>query len=128
MTLLPKAKPTRDPKYLAWLREQACAWCAKRPPSEASHHGPHGIGTKADDHGALPLCGPWGCHSHFHRTGVLPKLSPATPHRSGSPTVSGAAVREWAAEKAKLYRERYLASVQVLPAHDDSTPKKRSRR
>jgi hypothetical protein len=39
-----------------------------RPPSEVSHHGKHGTGTKPSDHEALPACR--NCHWHWHNAGV----------------------------------------------------------
>jgi len=104
----PKPNTVRDAGYLRWLRTLPCAWCAKPAPSEASHHGRHGIGLKASDHDAVPLCGPWGCHRYFHRRGVLPKLhAPIFNAGKPGPTNSGAEVRDWAAAKALTLRELY---------------------
>ncbi len=61
--------PKRDPKYLAFLRELACAVCYRnstdRDKTEAAHTGNRGRATsqKADDHDAIPLC------NRDHRTG-----------------------------------------------------------
>ena len=59
----------RDQKHLAFLRTLPCAACGKPPPSEAHHSTAHraGLGTKAGDLDAFPLCGgPAGCHVAFH--------------------------------------------------------------
>lgn len=69
--LFPKPQTIRDEKYLAWLRKQPCAFCFAPPPSEASHHGKHGIGIKPSDHEALPACR--RCHQRHHDKG--------SPHR-----------------------------------------------
>lgn len=57
-------KPTRDPVYLAWIRTFPCCVpaCNVRR-SEAHHAGVRGLGQKADDRTAIPLC------AHHHRTG-----------------------------------------------------------
>jgi hypothetical protein len=89
-----RAKPRRgrvtDPKYLAWIRTLPCVVCnvladnsdfswriwsrlvynrLQRSPTEAAHSGPHGLGQKADDRQALPLC--MMCHregpNSYHR-------------------------------------------------------------
>jgi hypothetical protein len=56
-------KPTRDTRYLAWIRALPCAVCGATCGIEASHTGPHGLGQKAPDSSAIPLC-----YRH-HRTG-----------------------------------------------------------
>lgn len=62
--------PVRDPAHLAFVRSLPCSWCGRSLHTEASHHGPHGTGTKASDHRAIPLCGTTfnrnGCHADFH--------------------------------------------------------------
>jgi len=44
-----------DPDYLVWLRHRPCLICAAYP-SDAHHAGRRGLGQKAHDHTALPLC------------------------------------------------------------------------
>ena len=44
----------RDGRYLAWIRTLPCLVCGRA--SEAHHTGPHGLGKKADDSTAIPLC------------------------------------------------------------------------
>jgi hypothetical protein len=56
-------KPPRNPKYLAWIRTLPCVVCGSRRGIEAAHTGPHGMGQKAPDTSAIPLC------STHHRTG-----------------------------------------------------------
>lgn len=55
-------KPLRNPRYLAFIREQNCAVRSCRSwRSEAAHTGDHGLGQKSSDYLAIPLC-----HKH-HR-------------------------------------------------------------
>ena len=56
-------KPPRNPRYLAWIRAQPCCVCGITRGIEASHTGPHGLGQKAPDSSAIPLC------ARHHRTG-----------------------------------------------------------
>jgi len=56
-------KPTRNPKYLAWIRTHSCVVCGASRGIEASHTGPHGLGQKSPDSSAIPLC------ARHHRTG-----------------------------------------------------------
>lgn len=80
------AGPWRSPDYLAFVRSKPCAWCNAPAPSEASHHGKHGIGTKAGDHRCIPLCSM--CHrGEYHRTGALGRMTPEQ-------------TREWAMDRA----------------------------
>ncbi len=74
----------KDPKYLAWLREQQCVVCKfsvvsvssnaatmeitiqlaeQTTVTEAAHCGDRGLSQKCSDREALPLCG------EHHRTG-----------------------------------------------------------
>jgi hypothetical protein len=50
------AKPERNPAYLRFIRRQPCAICSSTRAVEAAHTGPHGIGQKASDYSAVPLC------------------------------------------------------------------------
>jgi len=56
-------KPTRDSRYLAWIRTFPCLVCGATRGIEASHTGPRGLGQKSPDSSAIPLC------SKHHRTG-----------------------------------------------------------
>jgi hypothetical protein len=56
-------KPTRHPKYLAWIRTLPCLVCGRTSGVEAAHTGPHGIAQKSADTSAIPLC------VRHHRTG-----------------------------------------------------------
>lgn len=54
---VPKPRgPARSPRYLAFVREHACAVCGRPGPSHAHHHGPRGMSQKTDDYRTLPLC------------------------------------------------------------------------
>ena len=56
-------KPTRNPKYLAWIRSLPCLVCGKMSGVEAAHTGPHGMSQKSPDTSTIPLC------ARHHRTG-----------------------------------------------------------
>ena len=94
VTPIPKVLPVRDRGYLAWLRTLPCAFCGRHGSSEASHHGRHGMSSKASDLDAVPACGAnstWvgaeggrdmreGCHARWHRMGSpAPWLDHMTP-------------------------------------------------
>ena len=64
--------PTRDRKYLAWVRAQPCAVCGSWRYIESAHTGPRGLSQKADDRQAIPLCR--GHHSRGNLS--LHKLGP----------------------------------------------------
>lgn len=56
-------KPTRNPKYVAWIRTLPCLVCGRTTTIEAAHTGPHGLAQKSPDTSAVPLC------ARHHRTG-----------------------------------------------------------
>ncbi len=60
----------RSGEYLDFVRGWACCGCGVPGPSEAHHVGPRGVGQKADDFGAVPLCR--DCHQHITDTNCLP--------------------------------------------------------
>jgi len=88
----PKKKTIRDKAYREWLRSQPCVLCgAYATPSMdvvAAHASGGGIGIKAGDDTAIPLC--TSCHSTEH-------LGPAT--FAAMIEVQTGQTREW--------RERY---------------------
>ena len=49
-------KPSRNSRYLAWIRTLPCVVCGSRKGIEAAHTGPHGLGQKSPDSSAIPLC------------------------------------------------------------------------
>lgn len=49
-------KPIRDRKYLAFVRSHSCCACSSWRQVEAAHTGMRGLGQKADDSTAIPLC------------------------------------------------------------------------
>ena len=56
-------KPARSASYLAWLRTLACRFCnAAR--AEPAHTGLRGLGQKASDFEAVPMCRI--CHERYH--------------------------------------------------------------
>lgn len=64
--------PERDWRYLKFIKQFPCCACGQKPRwIEAAHVGPHGLGQKASDKNALPLC------PKCHRTG------PNALHRIG---------------------------------------------
>lgn len=73
-----------SPRYRAYVRTWPCLSCGSRQGVQASHHGPHPVGRKADDSRCVPLCA--RCHvgrGGFHDTGRL----------LGRPELEGAALR-----------------------------------
>lgn len=56
--------PVRDPKYLGFIRKLCCVICGSYRAVEAAHFGGHGLGQRASDLDALPLC------RNHHRTGA----------------------------------------------------------
>ncbi len=55
----PRRGPERSPEYLAWIRTLRCAVCQRAFGIEAAHTnatGMRGIGQKASDYSAIPLC------------------------------------------------------------------------
>jgi hypothetical protein len=56
--------PTRNSRYLTWIRTLPCLICGRNTGIEAAHTGPHGIAQKSSDRSALPLC------ARHHRTGA----------------------------------------------------------
>jgi len=63
--------PVRDAAYLQWIRTLPCEACSAEGQSEASHTGDRGLGQKAPDTDAIPLCA--ACHrtgqQAYHRLG-----------------------------------------------------------
>lgn len=62
-----KQKAFRSKKYLKWVKEQDCCNC--QAPADDAHHligvgNMGGMGTKAPDDTAVPLCR--GCHTAVH--------------------------------------------------------------
>jgi hypothetical protein len=53
-----------DELYLRWIRSLPCCVCGHRPPSDAHHSTGAGMGLKAPDREAMPLCRPH--HQQFH--------------------------------------------------------------
>lgn len=54
-----------DLHYQAWLRRQPCARCGKRCTVSVHHHtGRRGLGQRASDESAMPLCP--ACHMGLH--------------------------------------------------------------
>ena len=77
----PRRGPERCADYLAWIRTLPCILCGTSAGVEAGHTnalGPRGLGQKASDFSAIPLC------ADHHR-----KL-PSSYHRLGEERFSGA--------------------------------------
>lgn len=96
------SKPLRDRKLLAWVRSLPCAVCGWRG-VESAHTGPHGIGQKASDDTAIPLC------RRDHRTGPrsLHLLGPVEFERVHGLDI--AALRERLQRDWKMLCERRVA-------------------
>jgi hypothetical protein len=86
-----------DRDYLRWIAAHPCAMCgaASGPP----HHPRHdvGLGLRAHDHRAVPLC--HSCHEELHRL---------NGHFAG-----------WSRDKLRSWLDAVAASMRVL--HDSST-------
>lgn len=58
----------RSPAYLDWVGARPCARCGRTGATQAHHvkgtGGHSGVGLKAPDHWAMPLC--LDCHTTFH--------------------------------------------------------------
>ena len=94
--LFPKdPKPARSTKYLEFIRAQPCAVYGGRRGVEAAHTGPHGLGAKASDTSAIPLC------AEDHRTG------PRSYHRLG-PAAFEAVNSVSIQEVVALYNRQFL--------------------
>lgn len=53
-----------DARYAEWLRRQPCRACGATEGIELHHQTGAGMGLRAHDHAAIPLCA--GCHRDFH--------------------------------------------------------------
>jgi hypothetical protein len=64
--MIPKSKTFRSPKYLDFIRSKPCLMCGSPAPSDPHHErlGEGGMGLKAPDTHALPLCRE--CHGRRH--------------------------------------------------------------
>lgn len=77
----PKDPPSRDAKYLAFVRACSCCACGAPGPSDAHHwalrgRSGGGMAMKADDLRTVPLCR--RCHDHYHSTGHVPESTTIT--------------------------------------------------
>jgi hypothetical protein len=67
--LIPKEKRIRDKAHLAFVANEPCLVCGRRPAQ--AHHirfaQPRGLGLKVSDEFTVPLCN--GHHDSLHRTG-----------------------------------------------------------
>lgn len=66
----PKRKRHENKKYLAWVRKQPCCYCGRT--ADHAHHligtgNMGGMGTKAPDWTAMPVCS--SCHRMVHDLG-----------------------------------------------------------
>ena len=75
-THAPKARRRRNPArsraYLDWIRSQPCTVDGCLGRSQAAHTGEHGLGMKAPDWDAIPLCAEhhlWEFPESWHRLG-----------------------------------------------------------
>lgn len=132
MSLLrPNRRADRKPQtnYLDFIRDQACLVCVaaesrshsatncghstthiwQRSKTEASHTGPHGIGTKSDDRTAIPLC------AIHHREGI------DAYHRVGEKRfqqIHGINISETVASLNRLYELETGRGESVLNARE----------
>lgn len=94
-----------DPAYLSWVRRRRCAAHGMGDPcgpgTEAHHAGERGLGMRAHDHTAIPLCP----HHHHAWHGVL------APFR----TMTRAERAGWA-ERAIASHRQLFTDLAELPA------------
>lgn len=57
-------RPARSRRYLDFVGEQPCCCCGVDAPSDPHHAGRRGVGQKATDYSAVPLCR--RCHDGLH--------------------------------------------------------------
>jgi len=82
-----------DPKYLDFIRKQACAFCSAAPPSHPHHHTHNrAYGKRAHDRDAMPLC--WKCHRRFHD--------------------AAAQFESWNKQERRAWQDRLVAEHQAL--------------
>ena len=71
--MIPKTKPFRSKKYLAWVSSLPCEICGKQPPCDPAHQrilNGGGTGLKPPDNQTLPSCD--DCHiAGEHNGGVV---------------------------------------------------------
>lgn len=67
---VPKPTTARSKDYLAHVRTFHCCSCGATEAIHAHHVASGGMGAKASDYLAAPLCGV--CHQHWHATATLP--------------------------------------------------------
>ena len=94
----PKPVPVRDRAYLDWLRGQPCVACGFPHGCDPSHHGAHGMGTKADDDRAVSMCR--RCHDHWERG--APRRVFAREHLDDDAT------DEWLRDQARRLRAVFM--------------------
>lgn len=59
-----RSSRARSPAFLTFVRDLPCCFCSSRVKVEAHHMGERGLGQKASDNTAVPLCRP--CHGAWH--------------------------------------------------------------
>lgn len=68
---VPKARGRlKSSPFLDWVRRLPCLHCGRPGPSDPHHEGKRGVGQKAHDTLAVPLCRL--CHQHYTDRNVLP--------------------------------------------------------
>lgn len=83
-----------DTAYLAFVRGHPCCSCKATRHIDAHHTGKRGIGQKAPDATAVPLCR--DCHRYYHDHGAFPGYPLTTP------VVVGATITKLQSEWAEL--------------------------
>lgn len=106
MTSRSKQRRKPDTAYLEFVRGHLCCACDSHLSIEAHHTGKRGLGQKAPDHTAIPLC--LRCHHWFHDRGLLPVfLEGARVDRSKAESTELVlrTITELQAEWAELHKE-----------------------
>ncbi len=97
-----------DPKHIRHLAELPCAWCGSETGGAPPHHSTAsqpGMGRKAHDHEAMPMC--VKCHRDFH--------SASGDFRSWTKRER----REWQGRMVELFRPGGRFSAPEPDADDD---------
>ena len=78
-----------EPLYTEWLARQRCARCDAKPSVPHHHTGRRGLGQRAHDRDAIPVCA--SCHRWVHEDRALTR----------------AQRREWQDRQVEIFRGLY---------------------
>lgn len=90
---VPKPTTARSLAYLAHVRRHPCCSCGTTEAIHAHHVASGGMGAKASDYLAAPLCGV--CHQHWHATATLPACGDTLGSRLAMWESAARCLEEW---------------------------------